>query len=100
MHMTAHSLGANLTVEARHHLPAGAVSRIISMTGASWRAGRTARPPHLPLHRLRAELPDRPARYCSRLFPLPVFGTALAVFAKSLMITPQRGRDHNHEPTN
>jgi len=43
MHMIAHFLGANLTFEALRH------------------------PDTLPLHRLRAGLPDRPSRYWSRL---------------------------------
>jgi len=52
VHVIAHSLGSELALEALHHLPAGAVGRIISLTGASYasraqaalatRAGREA----------------------------------------------------------
>lgn len=38
VHMMAHSMGIELCMEALHHLPAGTVSRIIAMTGASYRA--------------------------------------------------------------
>lgn len=37
IHMLAHSMGIELCLEALHHLPAGAVGRIISMAGASYR---------------------------------------------------------------
>ena len=36
VHMMAHSLGLELCMEALHHLPAGAVQRIIAMTGACY----------------------------------------------------------------
>lgn len=39
VHLIAHSLGSEVALEALHHLPAGAVGRIISLTGASY-AGR------------------------------------------------------------
>lgn len=35
VHVIAHSLGSELVLEALHHLPAGAVGRILSLTGAS-----------------------------------------------------------------
>ncbi len=38
IHMMAHSMGIELCMEALHHLPAGAVGRIIAMTGASYHA--------------------------------------------------------------
>jgi len=52
VHILAHSLGSELAFEAMHHLPEGAIDRIIVMTGASYQgramaalgtpAGRTA----------------------------------------------------------
>ncbi len=41
IHMMAHSMGAELCMEALHHLPAGAVQRIIVMTGAVYHARAT-----------------------------------------------------------
>ncbi|MGD9864479.1 MAG: alpha/beta hydrolase [Pseudodonghicola sp.] len=38
VHVIAHSLGTELALEALHHLPRGAVGRIISLTGASYRS--------------------------------------------------------------
>lgn len=38
VHVIAHSLGSELALEALHHLPAGAVRRILSLTGASYAA--------------------------------------------------------------
>lgn len=37
MHIIAHSLGIEVALEALHHLPAGSVNRVISMTGAGYR---------------------------------------------------------------
>ncbi|MBE1283123.1 MAG: alpha/beta hydrolase [Rhodobacteraceae bacterium] len=34
VHILAHSMGTELALEALHHIPAGAISRVISMTGA------------------------------------------------------------------
>jgi pimeloyl-ACP methyl ester carboxylesterase len=52
IHIIAHSMGTEVAFEALHHLPTGAVQRIISLTGASYQsraaaalgtaAGRTA----------------------------------------------------------
>ncbi|WP_254449100.1 alpha/beta hydrolase [Thalassococcus sp. S3] len=36
VHIIAHSLGSEVALEALHHVPAGTVSRMISMTGASF----------------------------------------------------------------
>ncbi|MAY87950.1 MAG: hypothetical protein CML02_14680 [Pseudooceanicola sp.] len=36
VHLIAHSMGIALALEALHHLPAGAVQRIVSMTGAAY----------------------------------------------------------------
>lgn len=36
VHVIAHSLGSELALEALHHLPAGAVGRILSLAGASY----------------------------------------------------------------
>lgn len=41
VHIIAHSMGTEPALEALHHLPAGAVNRIISMSGASY-CGRAA----------------------------------------------------------
>ena len=38
VHVLAHSLGIELALEALHHLPPGAIDRIVSMTGASYRS--------------------------------------------------------------
>lgn len=38
VHVIAHSMGTELAVEALHHLPRGAVGRIISMTGACYQS--------------------------------------------------------------
>ena len=38
VHIMGHSMGVELALEALHHLPRGAVDRIISMTGASYRS--------------------------------------------------------------
>jgi pimeloyl-ACP methyl ester carboxylesterase len=38
VHLVAHSMGVEVAVEALHHLPAGAVDRIISMTGACYQS--------------------------------------------------------------
>lgn len=38
VHVIAHSMGTELAFEALHHLPAGAVDRIISLAGASYRS--------------------------------------------------------------
>ena len=40
VHVLAHSLGIELALEALHHLPPGAIDRIVSMTGASYRSAR------------------------------------------------------------
>ncbi|MFT7596570.1 MAG: pimeloyl-ACP methyl ester carboxylesterase, partial [Paracoccaceae bacterium] len=42
IHLIGHSLGADLALEALHHLPPGAVNRIISMTGASYQSRAAA----------------------------------------------------------
>lgn len=42
IHLIGHSLGANLALETLHHLPPGAVSRIISLTGASYQSRAAA----------------------------------------------------------
>ena len=41
VHIVAHSMGTEVALEALHHLPAGAVHRILSLTGACYRS-RTA----------------------------------------------------------
>ncbi|MCA0872058.1 alpha/beta hydrolase [Seohaeicola saemankumensis] len=41
VHIVAHSMGTEVALEALHHLPAGAVDRILSLTGACYRS-RTA----------------------------------------------------------
>ncbi|MBK0326726.1 alpha/beta hydrolase [Rhodobacteraceae bacterium F11138] len=38
IHIAAHSMGIEVAAEALHHLPAGSVDRIVSMTGASYRS--------------------------------------------------------------
>ncbi|SFU17523.1 alpha/beta hydrolase [Sedimentitalea nanhaiensis] len=38
VHIAAHSMGIQVAAEALHRLPAGAVDRIVSMTGASYRS--------------------------------------------------------------
>lgn len=38
IHILAHSLGAEVALEALHHLPSGAVGRIVLMTGAAYDA--------------------------------------------------------------
>lgn len=38
VHVIAHSLGTELALEALHHLPAGSVGRIISLTGACYQS--------------------------------------------------------------
>ncbi len=38
IHIIAHSMGSEVAAEALHHLPASAIGRIISMTGASYRS--------------------------------------------------------------
>lgn len=38
IHVIAHSLGVEPALEALHHLPAGAVDRMIALTGASYRS--------------------------------------------------------------
>lgn len=42
IHLIAHSLGANVAFEALHHLQPGAISRFISMTGASYQSSAIA----------------------------------------------------------
>lgn len=37
VHIIAHSMGTEVALEALHHLPAGAVTRILSLNGASYR---------------------------------------------------------------
>lgn len=37
VHFLGHSMGAEVVMEALHHLPAGALNRIISLTGATYR---------------------------------------------------------------
>lgn len=36
VHVVAHSMGTELALEALHHLPAGGINRILSLTGASY----------------------------------------------------------------
>lgn len=38
VHIMGHSMGVELALEALHHLPRGAVGRIVSMTGANYRS--------------------------------------------------------------
>lgn len=38
VHILAHSLGAEVAFEALHHLPAGTIDRLITLTGASFRS--------------------------------------------------------------
>ncbi|TNJ48595.1 alpha/beta hydrolase [Phaeobacter sp. B1627] len=38
IHILCHSLGSEVALEALHHLPAGAVQRLISLTGASYQS--------------------------------------------------------------
>ena len=38
VHLIAHSMGTELALEALHHLPAGHVARILSLTGACYRS--------------------------------------------------------------
>lgn len=38
VHVLAHSMGTELALEALHHLPVGAIQRIISMTGACYQS--------------------------------------------------------------
>lgn len=38
VHIVAHSMGVEVAAEALHHLPAGAIDRIISMTGACYQS--------------------------------------------------------------
>lgn len=38
LHIVAHSMGVEVAVQALHHLPGGAVNRIISMTGATYQS--------------------------------------------------------------
>ncbi|MQQ07849.1 alpha/beta hydrolase [Epibacterium sp. SM1979] len=38
IHIIGHSLGADIAFEALHHLPANAVSRIVSLTGATYQS--------------------------------------------------------------
>ncbi|MFD3191344.1 alpha/beta hydrolase [Sedimentitalea sp. HM32M-2] len=38
VHIVAHSMGIEVAAEALHHLPAGSVDRILSLTGASYRS--------------------------------------------------------------
>ncbi|OIQ27099.1 MAG: hypothetical protein BM562_15395 [Alphaproteobacteria bacterium MedPE-SWcel] len=47
IHIVCHSLGSEVALEALHHLPAGAVQRLISLTGASYqsRASRALKTP-------------------------------------------------------
>lgn len=38
VHILAHSLGAEVALEALHHMPGGTVDRVIALTGASWQS--------------------------------------------------------------
>ena len=42
VHLLAHSLGVEVALEALHHLPTGAIGRIVALTGAAYRSRATA----------------------------------------------------------